>query len=143
MCTVTRPGVASLASSIAVELLITILQHPRGIFAPASTEKDEIGSSNDENIFGPVPHQIRGFLRTFSNLKIAGPAYNHCSACSESIVHEYRRDSFGLVLRACNEKGYIERLSGLNQVQKTAMEAIADIDWDEDEENGDSDFEAL
>lgn len=34
MCTVTRPGIASIASSTAVELMVSILQHPKGCADP-------------------------------------------------------------------------------------------------------------
>ena len=37
--------------------------------------------------------------------------------------------------KAMNEEGYVERISGLEEVQRTAA-AIADggVDWDDDEE---------
>ena len=52
MCTVTRPGGALMASSLAVELLV-ILQHPERNLAPHDAETK----------FGNIPHQIRGFLQ--------------------------------------------------------------------------------
>ncbi len=33
MCTVTRPGLASIAASTAVELMMSVLQHPKGFVA--------------------------------------------------------------------------------------------------------------
>lgn len=50
MCTVTRPGGALIASSLAVELFVSTLQHPEGKNSP---------SSGSESVIGEVPHQIR------------------------------------------------------------------------------------
>jgi ubiquitin-like modifier-activating enzyme ATG7 len=132
MCTVTRPGIASLASSIAVELLVSILQHSLGNEAPAAGNDN--GVNDDDETLGGVPHQIRGFLRTFSNLKFSGPAYQNCSACSKNIVSAYKYDAWELVKRACNEKGYVERLSGLEEVQRAALSSIEGLDWDNEED---------
>ena len=44
-----------MASSLAVELLVAILQHPERNLAPHDAETK----------FGNIPHQIRGFLHNF------------------------------------------------------------------------------
>ena len=40
-CTVTRPGIAAIASALLVELLVSILQHPLRARAPATTDKQQ------------------------------------------------------------------------------------------------------
>ena len=130
-CTVTRPGVAAIASALLVELLVSVIQHPDGAAAPASTSPTE---DRGEHPLGLVPHQIRGFLSNFQNLSIAGKSYDCCSACSDRIVDAYKKDGWEFVERALNERGYVEDLSGLAEVQRSAEAAAADIDFDEDEE---------
>ena len=143
-CTVTRPGIAAIASALLVELLVSVLQHPAGAAAPATlsrlTSADEEGA---EHPLGIVPHQIRGFLSTFSNMNIIGKSYDCCSACSDKILDTYKTEGWGFVQKALNEKDYVEELSGLKDVQRAAEEAEADIDFSEEdgeEEEGDGEL---
>jgi ubiquitin-like modifier-activating enzyme ATG7 len=139
-CTVTRPGVAAIASALLVELLVSILQHPSGAAAPAPTSSME---DRGDHPLGLVPHQIRGFLSTFSNMSISGKSYNCCSACSDRIVDAYNADGWDFVQRALNEKGYVEELSGLTEVQRAAEAAAAEIDFSEEDEIEEGDGEMI
>ncbi|EED23605.1 autophagy ubiquitin-activating enzyme ApgG, putative [Talaromyces stipitatus ATCC 10500] len=148
-CTVTRPGVSAIASALLVELFVSILQHPDGAAAPAPiTQNAERG----DHPLGLVPHQIRGFLSTFSNIPVTGRSYDCCSACSDRIVDAYRKDGWDFVQKAINDKDYVEELSGLKevefdpvtgyfvpiltppQVQRKAEENVAGIEWEDDSE---------
>ena len=116
-CTVTRPGVAAIASALLVETLISVLQHPWGARAPAPTfATDEPG----DHPLGIVPHQIRGFLSNFENKIVKGHSYDCCSACSVKVISAYRAEGWAFVKRALNERGYVEELSGLAEVSCTS-----------------------
>lgn len=117
MCTVTRPGVALMAASQAVELMVSIFQ---------------LRNSTDESILGDVPHQIRGFLSNFSTLKLETPAYHHCSACSLQVVESCREAGWDFVKAALDDHTYIERLCGLSKVQEDADKVVQQ--WEEEEE---------
>lgn len=112
-CTVTRPGVAPIASALLVELFVSLLQHPQGAAAPAPTSHQ---IERDEHPLGIVPHQIRGFLSNFENLSVTGKSYPSCSACSDKVVSAYNEQGWDFVRRALNEQGYVEELSGLREV---------------------------
>lgn len=120
MCTVTRPGVALMAASQAVELFVSILQ-------PKS------GEDNERTILGDFPHQIRGFLNNFSTLKLSTPAYDHCSACCPDVVDTYKLLRWDFVRAALNDHTYIENLSGLAKVQREAEKASELWEIDDDE----------
>ncbi|KAI9859050.1 MAG: Autophagy protein 7 [Trichoglossum hirsutum] len=139
-CTVTRPGIAAMASALLVEMLVSILQHPNQAAAPAPSTHDE---SRGDHALGIVPHQIRGFLARFQNLVIKGKSYDCCSACSERVVEAYRKDGWEFVKRALNESGFVEEISGLAEVQRAAEKAAVDIDWDEGGEIGGDDDEGV
>jgi ubiquitin-like modifier-activating enzyme ATG7 len=138
-CTVTRPGIAPIASALLVEVMVSILQHPLRARAPATATSEASGTNpHDATKFthplGAVPHQIRGFLSTFANLTIKGQPYDCCSACSDKIVNRYQEEGWDFVKRAINEKGWVEEISGLAEVHRLAELAAeeGELSWDDE-----------
>ncbi|KIJ16262.1 hypothetical protein PAXINDRAFT_168437 [Paxillus involutus ATCC 200175] len=139
MCTVTRPGLASIASSTAVELLVSVLQHPEGLYCPPPPpQKDGTHADPSESgsVLGLVPHQLRGFLAQFRNLLVTGAAYDKCTGCSETVLKAYEEQGFPMLLRAFNETGYLEALTGLDKLYDEGNAALESVDW-EDEDGDD------
>jgi ubiquitin-like modifier-activating enzyme ATG7 len=85
---------------------------------------------------GTIPHTIRGYLSSFSNLQVEGTPYDCCSACSDRVIDTYEADPWKFVQKALNEKGWVEEMSGLAEVQRRADEAAEDVEWDEGDEGG-------
>ncbi|KAL8716012.1 MAG: hypothetical protein Q9220_000679 [cf. Caloplaca sp. 1 TL-2023] len=102
-CTVTRPGIAAIASALLVEVFVSVLQHPLGALAPAPTSPTED--------YGDHP------------------------------LGAYEDDAWGFVKRALNEKGFVEDLSGLAEVQRAAEKALADIELIDDSDMTEEDEE--
>jgi ubiquitin-like modifier-activating enzyme ATG7 len=117
-------------------MLVSVLQHPLGAAAPAPTN-DKADRSPPSHPLGLVPHQMRGFLTNFQNIVIKGHSYDCCSACSKPIVEAYEKGGWAFVKRALNEKGFVEEVSGLAEVQRRAAE-LEMADWGE---SGDEDGE--
>ncbi|KAF8227163.1 E1-like protein-activating [Tricholoma matsutake] len=139
MCTVTRPGLASIASSTAVELLASLLQHPDGIHAAAPPPNEDLSNNSPDasgSVLGLVPHQLRGFLAQFRNMQIVGAAYDKCTGCSETVLQAYEKDGFEMLLKAFNDPEYLPALTGLNDLYDEGEAAMENVDWDE-EEDGD------
>uniref|UniRef100_A0A8C8WCE1 Ubiquitin-like modifier-activating enzyme ATG7 n=1 Tax=Panthera leo TaxID=9689 RepID=A0A8C8WCE1_PANLE len=82
-CTVSRPGLAMIAGALAVELMVSVLQHPDGGYAIASSSDDRM--NEPPTSLGLVPHQIRGFLSRFDNVLPVSLAFDKCTACSSKI----------------------------------------------------------
>ncbi|XP_023003288.1 ubiquitin-like modifier-activating enzyme atg7 [Cucurbita maxima] len=123
-CTVTRPGLAPIASAIAVELLVGILHHPEGIYA----ECELSNSGASEQPLGILPHQIRGSLSQFSQMTLVGRSSNTCTACSSLVVSEYRNRGMDFILQAINHPTYLEDLTGLTELMKST--SSFQLDWD-------------
>jgi ubiquitin-like modifier-activating enzyme ATG7 len=147
-CTVTRPGVAAIASALAVELLVSILQHPDKHHAAAPVPVVNANTTGSlttydrdppDHPLGVVPHQIRGFLSSYQNLLINGRAYPQCSACSAPILEAYndKAGTWAFVRKALEERDWVAEISGLAEVQRQAEEAASGLDWSDDEEGGD------
>jgi len=144
-CTVTRPGVAAIASALLVELLTSLLQHPLKHSAPAPQPRQGVTLERDppDHPLGLVPHQVRGYVSTFQNMVIRGQSYDSCSACSPKILDAFRTDGWSFVKKALEEKNYVAELSGLAEVQRRAEELNDQLDWDDDEaaeEEGDGEL---
>ncbi|ODV80102.1 E1-like protein-activating [Suhomyces tanzawaensis NRRL Y-17324] len=128
MCTVTRPGGALIASSLAVELFVSILQH----------EDKQNAEHLSKSKFGEVPHQIRGFLNNFQQHKLFAPSYKYCSACSSQVTQKYQEDGWDFVKKCLNDTSYLEEICGLTKVQEEAdlasEDLLKDLEIDDEDE---------
>lgn len=133
-CTVTRPGVSMIAGALAVELLVSVLQHPQGGDAPADTSAHEDNLTREaECSLGLVPHQIRGFLSRFHQILPAGQAFDKCTACSHTVLNRYKKDRFQFLLQAFNEPLFLEEMTGLTQMHQDTLDAeVWDLSDDDD-----------
>lgn len=116
-CTVTRPGIAPLASSIGVELWASVCQHKDG--------KDADGE--EDSILGQIPHQIIGFIHNWQTLPMKGERFKCCVACSDSIISGYLKDGIKFIERAVKEPNFLEDVSGITQMKKSLVDE--DCEW--------------
>ncbi|KAL0567985.1 Autophagy protein 7 [Marasmius crinis-equi] len=141
MCTVTRPGLASIAASTAVELMMSVLQHPDGVRAPAppaqANPNEYPADGEGTSVLGMIPHQLRGYLAQFRNLPIVGAAYDKCTGCSETVLKTYEKEGFDMMLNAFNDPKYLEQLTGLDKLYDDSEKALENVDWIEGEEEDD------
>lgn len=125
-CTVSRPGLSMVAGALVVELLSSLLQHPLKGQAPADSnpEQDDMDSPS---VLGLVPHQIRGFLSRFQNVLPASERFDKCTACSDIVLEEYRKEGFEFLRKAFDSPNYLEDLTGLSQLY---AETLDDHIWE-------------
>ena len=124
-CTVSRPGLAPVASALAVELLVALLHHPRRAAAPADAARplaDRVDRA--DRPLGLLPHSVRGFLTHYDTVLPATPAFRHCVACSPPVVAAYRDRGLAFVRDVADDPAVLERVAGVADLC-----AAAD-DWD-------------
>ncbi|KAI1287021.1 Ubiquitin-like modifier-activating enzyme ATG7 [Halotydeus destructor] len=114
-CTVTRPGISMMAGAMAAELMVSVVQHPLGPDAPTFTNEDD---NEPEMCLGIVPHQIRGFLSRFQNILPSTAAFKYCTACSPLVISAYANEGFPFLLRAFNDPGFLEEMTGLKKLHE-------------------------
>uniref|UniRef100_A0A673N1T5 Ubiquitin-like modifier-activating enzyme ATG7 n=1 Tax=Sinocyclocheilus rhinocerous TaxID=307959 RepID=A0A673N1T5_9TELE len=121
-CTVSRPGLAMIAGALAVELMVSILQHSEGGYAVASSSDDRM--NEPPTSLGLVPHQIRGFLSRFDNVLPASLAFDKCTACSPIVLDNYERDGFQFLAEVFNSShSFLEDLTGLTLLHQETQAA--------------------
>ncbi|XP_034946075.1 ubiquitin-like modifier-activating enzyme atg7 [Chelonus insularis] len=122
-CTVSRPGLSSIAAGLAVELMVAITQHSKGIGANAFMDdgRSQYRTSERElceGLLGAVPHTIRGSLWNHEMRLTITHRFPSCTACSVPLINEFRKRGFDFILDACNQPNYLERLAGLEDLLK-------------------------
>ena len=123
-CTVTRPGAAGLASALAVELAVSCLSHPLGPAAPPA---------GCESLLGGVPHTIRAYLSSFTQLTPVGPVFSQCTGCSPKVLSQLRSEGWDMVRQVMDTPKYLEDLTGLTDLMSDAdlMAAVLDVSDDD------------
>ncbi|KIH63717.1 putative E1-like protein-activating enzyme Gsa7p/Apg7p [Ancylostoma duodenale] len=117
-CTVSRPGLSMIASGVAVELLSSILQYPDPLTTPAN-----IGEPDDSfSLLGATPHQMTPCVRRFEK----------CVACGTTVAKEYIARGAEFVEEVMNCPSYLEKLTGLDQLQASVDNVHIEFSDDSD-----------
>lgn len=132
-CTVSRPGMSYIASALAVELLVSLTQHPLRMEASADTSaKDAHLTADLDCHLGLLPHQIRGFLSRYHLVLPASFAFDKCIACSSKVLASYKEQGFSFLIKVFNVPSFLEDLTGLTQLlQDTRVSEVWEISDDE------------
>ena len=81
----------------------------------------------------PHAHELQRFLTHFCMPHITGAAYDRCTGRAEAILGAYETEGFPMLLKACNETGYLEVLTGSDQLCDEGDWALESVDWEEGE----------
>uniref|UniRef100_A0A8D2J7R7 Ubiquitin-like modifier-activating enzyme ATG7 n=1 Tax=Varanus komodoensis TaxID=61221 RepID=A0A8D2J7R7_VARKO len=105
-CTVSRPGLATIAGALAVELMALQCYQPANISL---------------HFFAL---QIRGFLSRFDNVLPVSLAFDKCTACSPKVLEQYEREGFKFLAKVFNSShSFLEDLTGLTLLHQETQAA--------------------
>uniref|UniRef100_A0A8C1YKX7 Ubiquitin-like modifier-activating enzyme ATG7 n=1 Tax=Cyprinus carpio TaxID=7962 RepID=A0A8C1YKX7_CYPCA len=108
-CTVSRPGLAMIAGALAVELMISVLQHPEEGYAVASSSDDRM--NEPPTSLGLVPHQVSYELLSSNVL------YYY-------VLDNYEREGFQFLAKVFNSShSFLEDLTGLTLLHQETQAA--------------------
>ncbi|KAL6736988.1 hypothetical protein Aduo_010669 [Ancylostoma duodenale] len=117
-----------IASGVAVELLSSILQYPDPLTTPAN-----IGEPDDSfSLLGATPHQVRGYLSRFSQMTPCVRRFEKCVACGTTVAKEYIARGAEFVEEVMNCPSYLEKLTGLDQLQASVDNVHIEFSDDSD-----------
>jgi ubiquitin-like modifier-activating enzyme ATG7 len=137
-CTVTRPGLAPIASALAAELMVALLHSVHG--AKTAPPSKDVSMDDEPSPLGVVPHQIRGSVAGFTQTLFDAPCFPRCTACSSTIVSQYRAARDDFLMRVFDDPKTLEDATGLTELlQSVNLDAAAWIDDDDDQSGDDFD----
>ena len=129
-CTVSRPALCSMASSLGVELLTSILNHPLKNGAIAR----EVASDCDRSSLGIIPQQLRGDLSNFGMNVMYGEVFDKCIGCSAKIAEGFVADRKDFLIKALNNPDFLEDVTGITAMNEAInmddIESLSDTEWD-------------
>uniref|UniRef100_A0A182K716 Ubiquitin-like modifier-activating enzyme ATG7 n=1 Tax=Anopheles christyi TaxID=43041 RepID=A0A182K716_9DIPT len=116
-CTVTRPGVSSMASALAVELMISLIQHGDAPAYYRTPKSDPFAQEQEpDGLLGPIPHSIRGNISTLQSMITATERYTNCVACSSSVLERYASSKQDFIINVLNGAESLENIAGLKNM---------------------------
>jgi E1-like protein-activating enzyme Gsa7p/Apg7p len=107
-CTITRPGVAPIASAIAVEMMIDILQ------------KESVLKS-----------QIRGCVKDNVINKIDTARYHKCICCSNAVQESFFKGGEEWIVEMIKNPESLEELTGLKEINNNLDKIIGDFECED------------
>ncbi|KAF7457551.1 Ubiquitin-like modifier-activating enzyme atg7 [Cryptosporidium felis] len=127
-CSVVRMGVGYFASSIAVELIMNLAQHPLNWDAPHSNSEKKTEDKSKKSLLGTTPRCIRGYLSNFSFLNDPIQRNKHCVACSQELIKYIYEDENRALSEFFNDPTRVESVSGLDSFKSQIENVISESD---------------
>ncbi len=78
---------------------------------------NEVDIESEESCLGIVPHQMRGYIHSYSIIMPASQAFDKCTACSAIVREAYQTEGFEFLMKCFNQNSYLEDLSGLTELK--------------------------